>query len=117
MAYYLSIHAAVQQSSFRNSLTNMATLDEVSIDIDSFFFFLRKFQHRTSALDDALYHQTKTPIGFWYRRGLNSISLIQPLETLSVELTGKPTHGLFFFIGKIRIIIDENGKRNIQCVP
>ena len=22
----------------------------------------------------------------------------------------------FFFIGNIRIIIDENGKRNIQCV-
>ena len=31
--------------------------------------------------------QTKTPIGFWCRRGLNPISLIQPLETLPVKLT------------------------------
>ena len=36
----------------------------------------------------ALYHQTKTPISFWYRRGLNPRSLIQPLETLPIELTG-----------------------------
>ena len=34
----------------------------------------------------ALYHQTKIPICFWYRRGLNLRSLIQPSETLSVEL-------------------------------
>ena len=43
----------------------------------------------------ALYHQTKTPISFWYRRRLNPRSLIQPSETLPVELTG--TH--FFFFG------------------
>ena len=41
-----------------------------------------------SAPDDALYHQTKIPIGFWYRRGLNPKSLIQLLETLPVKLTG-----------------------------
>ena len=35
----------------------------------------------------AIYHQTKTPISFWYRRELNSRSLIQPSETLPVELT------------------------------
>ena len=35
----------------------------------------------------ALYHQTKTPISFWCRWGLNPRSLIQPLETLPVELT------------------------------
>ena len=46
-----------------------------------------------SALDDALYHQTKTPISFWCRRGLNSRSLIQPSETLPVELTG--THMIY----------------------
>ena len=39
----------------------------------------------------ALYHQTKTPISFWYRRGLNSRSLIQSSETLPVELTGTHT--------------------------
>ena len=43
-----------------------------------------------SAPDDmiAFYHQTKTPISFWYKRGLNHRSLIQPSETLLVELTG-----------------------------
>ena len=35
-----------------------------------------------------LYHQTKIPISFWCRRGLNPRSLIQPSETLLVELTG-----------------------------
>ena len=39
----------------------------------------------------ALYHQTKTPISFWCKRGLNPRSLIQPSETLPVELTR--THG------------------------
>ena len=44
-----------------------------------------------SAFDDCdLYHQTKIPIGFWYRRGLNPKSLIQPSETLLVELTRTP---------------------------
>ena len=36
----------------------------------------------------ALYHQTKTPISFWRRWGLNLKSLIQPSETLPVELAG-----------------------------
>ena len=35
----------------------------------------------------ALYHQTKTLISFWYKRGLNPKSLIQPSETLLIELT------------------------------
>ena len=34
-----------------------------------------------------LYYQTKTPIGFWYKWRLNPRSLIQPSETLLVELT------------------------------
>ena len=34
-----------------------------------------------------LYHQTKTPICFWCRQGLNPRSLIQPPEILPVELT------------------------------
>ena len=41
-----------------------------------------------SAPNDTLYHQTKTPIGFWCKQGLNFRSLIQPSETLPVELTG-----------------------------
>ena len=52
------------------------------------FFFFREFQPMASAPDDALYHQTKTPIGFWYRRGLHPRSLIQLSETLPIELTG-----------------------------
>ena len=38
------------------------------------------------------YHQTKTPISFWCRQELNPRSLIQPSETLLIELTG--THAL-----------------------
>ena len=36
--------------------------------------------------DCALYHQTKTSIGFWCRQGLSPKSLIQPSETLLVKL-------------------------------
>ena len=43
-------------------------------------------------LDNALYHQTKTLINFWCRWKLNLRSLIQPLETLPIELT--KTHKL-----------------------
>ena len=53
-----------------------------------FFFFKREFQYMTFAPDNVFYQQTKTPIGFWCRRRLNLKSLIQPLETLPVELTG-----------------------------
>ena len=42
----------------------------------------------TSASDDSFFfHQTKTPISFWCRQGLNSRSPIQPSETLPIELT------------------------------
>ena len=34
----------------------------------------------------ALYHQIKTPIGFWYRWGLNSKYFILLSKTLLVEL-------------------------------
>ena len=44
-------------------------------EVKSFFFFEREFQ-------------TKTPINFWCRQRLNPRSLIQPSETLPVELTG-----------------------------
>ena len=54
-----------------------------------FFFFWIKFQPMTSVFGDCVfYHQTKTTIGFWCRRELNSRSLIQPSETLLVELIG-----------------------------
>ena len=39
----------------------------------------------------ALYHQIKTLISFLYRRGLNPRSLIQPSETLLIELIGTYT--------------------------
>ena len=43
-----------------------------------------------------LYHQTKTPISFWYRWGLNLKYFIQPSETLPVELAG--THLLYIIL-------------------
>ena len=41
-----------------------------------------------SSRDDALYHQTKTPIDFSRRWGLNPRSLIQQSKTLLIELNG-----------------------------
>ena len=46
----------------------------------------------------ALYHQIKTPISFWYRRGLNRRSLIQPSETLPVKLTGTHSDKLLLIV-------------------
>ena len=51
-------------------------------------FFLEGLNIWHPLLIIALYYQTKIPISFWCWRGLNLRSLIQPLETLSVELTG-----------------------------
>ena len=53
-----------------------------------FFFFLGSFNLWRPLLIIIFYHQTKILISFWCRRGLNPISLIQPSETLPVELTG-----------------------------
>ena len=36
----------------------------------------------------SFYPHTKTPIGFWYRQGLNPKSIIQLQKTLPVELIG-----------------------------
>ena len=52
------------------------------------FFFLEGFNLWRPLLMIALYHQTKTPISFWCRWGLNLRSLIQPSEILPVKLTG-----------------------------
>ena len=89
--------------------------------IDSNFFFLREFQPMASAPDDALYHQTKTPIGFWYRPRLNPRSLIQPSETLPIEQTGthvidsnlNPQLKLLFFFSQI--ITNNNLPFKIYC--
>ena len=35
-----------------------------------------------------IYHRIKTLINFWYKRRSNYKSLIQPLETLPIKLTG-----------------------------
>ena len=42
------------------------------------------------------YHQTKTPINFWCRWGLNFRSFIQSLETLSIELA--ETYNYYWFL-------------------
>ena len=47
-----------------------------------------------------LYHQTKIPISFWCRQGLNPKSLIQPSETLPIELTR--THLFFFLVHEMK---------------
>ena len=56
--------------------------------LEGFFFFRESFNLWCPLLIIALYYQTKIPISFWCKRGLNPRSLIQPSETLPVELTG-----------------------------
>ena len=53
----------------------------------------------------ALYHQTKTPVSFWCRQGLNPRSLIQSSDTLLVELVG--THNIVKNIQAFLKIIDK----------
>ena len=60
-----------------------------------FFFFWESFNLWSPLSMIALYHQVKTPISFWCRRRLNPRSLIQPSETLPVELTG--THKMLVY--------------------
>ena len=53
----------------------------------------------------ALYHQTKKPVSFWCRRGLNPRSLIQSSDTLPVDLVG--THNIVKNIQAFLKIIDK----------
>ena len=63
---------------------------EVILDDYEFFFFFfferESFNLWCPLLMIAIYYQTKTPISFWCRRGLNSRSLIQPSETIRIQL-------------------------------
>ena len=56
-----------------------------AIGNDLFLIFLRE---AIKAHLNYYNHQTKTPINFWCRQGLNFISLIQLSESLPVELNG-----------------------------
>ena len=58
----------------------------------------------------ALYHQTKTPISFWCRRELNPRSLIQPSETLPVELTKTHIFVLLKYINIYFFLFQEKKK-------
>ena len=53
----------------------------------------------------SLYHQSKTLISFWCRWGLNPRSLIQPPETLPIELGG--THNIVKNMQAFLKIIDK----------
>ena len=76
-----------------------------------FYFFLKSFNLWCSLLMITLYHQTKTFIDFWCRRGLNSRSLIQhSSETLpSFSFFSHTYHNniflLFFFWHKNKTFI------------
>ena len=50
------------------------------------FFFRESFNLWRLLLMIAFYHQTKTPINFWWKQELNPISLIQLSKALLVEL-------------------------------
>ena len=73
-----------------------------------FFFFFKSFKLWHPLLMIVLHYQTKTSIDFWYRRGLNLISLIQPLKILPIKLTGTHMNNfvnslillyIFYFLG------------------
>ena len=61
------------------------------------FIFRESFNLWRPLLMIDLYHQIKTPINFWCRRGLNPRSLIQLSKTLSIELTGTHVPILYFY--------------------
>ena len=65
-------------------------------------FFRESFNLWRPLLMISPYNQTKTTINFWCRRELNPKSLIQPSETLPVELTG--THKYQQILLNIHII-------------
>ena len=70
----------------------LKALFSFAFEISKIFFFKESFNLWRLLLIIALYHQTKTPISFWCRRGLNPKSLIQPSETLLIKLTGTHIH-------------------------
>ena len=59
----------------------------------------------------ALFHQTKTPISFWCKWGLNRRSFIQPSKTLPVELTGTHSRDILYFSIKNTILV--HGSHNL----
>ena len=63
----------------------------------------------------ALYHQTKTPISFWCRQGLNPRFLLQSSETLPVDLTG--THKLVLMLRLKKRVIIEYFRSTINMYP
>ena len=54
---------------------------------NEFFFFGKSFNIYRPLSMKILCHQTKTPISFWCRQGLNSKSLIKSTKTLLITLT------------------------------
>ena len=72
-------------------ILHIALLIENVVDL-FIYLFLENFNLCRPFLMIAHYHQTKTPISFWCRRGLNPKSLIQPSETLLIKLTGTHIH-------------------------
>ena len=66
-----------------------------------FFFFGKSFNLWRPLLMIILYHQTKTPISFLCRQGLNHRSLIQLSETLPIKLTGTHINTNIYIYAKI----------------
>ena len=84
----------------------------MSISLISFLFFLENFNLWHMLLIITLYHQSKTPMSFYYKRRLNLRSLIQLSETLSVELTGTYQNQLISWLnGKEQAYIRSKNHR------
>ena len=81
----LSMLALVLDLVLKNYIVIFSTTKYQNVAI---FFLRESFNLWRPLLIITFYHQTKTPINFWCRRGLNPRSLIQLSETLLIELTG-----------------------------
>ena len=73
-----------------------------------FFFFLESFNLWCPLLIIILYHQTKTPISFCCRQELNLKILIQPSETLLVDLIETYTNPTSYSKMMSQIAPDQN---------
>ena len=61
------------------------------------------------------YHQTKTPISFWYRRRLNLKSIIQLSDILPIELTYSEINPIFLSFVCVYVFISLKNKKKGNC--
>ena len=84
---------------------NMSSSPSLHWGANSLDFFKENFNIWYPFFMIILYHQTKTPISFWCKWGLNLISFIQPSEILPIELTEIQTFLVHFIQDFSRFVL------------